>query len=45
MWSAVGSQRAVARVGRGVAAVAATIAVGFLVVERVNPAYLEGFGL
>jgi hypothetical protein len=45
MWSAVGSQRRLARVARGVAAVAATVAVGFLVVERVNPAYLEGFGL
>ena len=45
MWSAVGSPRPAARVGRGVAAVAATIAVAFLVVEHVNPAYLEGFGL
>jgi hypothetical protein len=45
MWSAVGSSRLPARVGRGVAAVAATFALGFLVVELVNPTYLEGFGL
>jgi len=45
MWSAVSSPRPSARVGRGFAAVAATIAVAFLVVEHVNPAYLEGFGL
>jgi hypothetical protein len=45
MWSAVGSPRLPARVGRGVAAVIASLAVGFLVVEHVNPAYLEGFGL
>ncbi len=45
VWSAVGSTRPVARVGRAAAAVAATIALGFLVVERLNPAYLEGFGL
>jgi hypothetical protein len=45
LWSAVGSARLVARTGRGAAAVAATLALGFLVVEQVNPAYLEGFGL
>jgi hypothetical protein len=45
MWSAVGSPSLAARVGRGLAAVAATLAVGFLVVEHVNPAYLDGFGL
>jgi hypothetical protein len=45
LWSAVGSPGVAARVGRAVAAIAATLAVGFLVVERVNPAYLEGFGL
>jgi hypothetical protein len=45
MWSAVGSPRLAARAGRGLAAAAATLAVGFLVVEHVNPAYLEGFGL
>jgi hypothetical protein len=32
-------------VGRASAAVAATLALGFLVVEHVNPSYLEGFGL
>jgi hypothetical protein len=45
VWSAVGSRAVLARVGRGVAAVAATIAVGFLVVEHVNVACLSGFGL
>jgi hypothetical protein len=44
-WSAVGSPGLAARAGRGAAAVAATLALGFLVVEQVNPAYLEGFGL
>jgi hypothetical protein len=41
----VGSRAVLARFGRGLAAVAATIAVGFLVVEHVNVTYLEGFGL
>jgi hypothetical protein len=45
MWSAVGSSSGAARAGRGVAAVTATVALGFLVVEQVNPSYLEGFGL
>jgi hypothetical protein len=27
------------------AAAAVTVALGFLVVEQVNPSYLEGFGL
>jgi hypothetical protein len=45
LWSAVGSPRLAARASRGVAAVAATLAVGFLVVEQVNPSFLEGFGL
>jgi hypothetical protein len=44
-WSAVGSPRLAVRVGRGVAAAAATVALAFLVVEQVNPTYLEGFGL
>jgi hypothetical protein len=44
-WSAVGSPRLAARIGRGVAAVAATVALGFLVVEGINPTYLGGFGL
>jgi hypothetical protein len=44
-WSAVGSPRPAARLGRGVFAVAAALALGFLVVERINPIYLEGFGL
>ena len=45
LWGAVGSPRLAARVGRGLAAVAATLALGFLVVEQINPMYLEGFGL
>jgi hypothetical protein len=45
VWSAVGSPRLAARASRGVTAVAATLAVGFLVVEQVNPSFLEGFGL
>jgi hypothetical protein len=45
MWSAVGSPRLAARASRGIVAVAATLAVGFLVVEQVNPSFLEGFGL
>ncbi len=44
-WSAVGSPRLAARLARGGAAAAAAIALGFLVVEHVNPGYLEGFGL
>lgn len=45
VWSAVGSTRRAARVGRAIAAVASTFALAFLVVEHVNPAFLEGFGL
>lgn len=45
LWGALGSPRVEARIGRAVAAVAVTVAVGFLVVEHVNPSYLEGFGL
>jgi hypothetical protein len=45
MWSAVGSPSRRARALRGLAAVVATLAVGFLVVEHVNPSYLDGFGL
>jgi hypothetical protein len=44
-WSAVGSPRVAARAFRGVAAAAATVALGFLVVEQINSGYLEGFGL
>ncbi len=45
VWNAVGSPRLAARASRGIAAVAATLALGFLVVEQVNPSFLEGFGL
>ncbi len=44
-WGVVGSPRVAARAARAFAAVAATLALAFLVVEHVNPAYLEGFGL
>jgi hypothetical protein len=45
LWSAVGSAHLTARVGRSSAAVAATLALAFLVIEQINPSYLEGFGL
>jgi hypothetical protein len=45
MWSAVGSTTPAARVCRGILSVMATFAIGFLVVEQVNPVFLEGFGL
>jgi hypothetical protein len=45
VWGAVGSARLAARASRGAFAVAATLAVGFLVVEQVNPSFLENFGL
>jgi hypothetical protein len=45
VWSAVGSPHVAARVGRASAAVAATVAIGFLIVEHINPSYLAGFGL
>jgi hypothetical protein len=44
-WSAVGSPRLAARTGRALAAVASTLALAFLVVEHINPTFLEGFGL
>jgi hypothetical protein len=45
LWGVVGSIRPGARAGRGAAAVVATLALGFLVVEHVNTTFLEGFGL
>jgi len=44
-WSALGSNRAVARLGRAVVCAAAVLAAAFLVLAGVDPAYLEGFGL
>jgi hypothetical protein len=44
-WSAVASPGLAARTLRGALAVAATIALGFLVVERVDVGFLEGIGL
>ncbi len=44
-WGAVGSGGPAARALRAFAAAAATVALAFLVVEMVNPGYLQGFGL
>jgi hypothetical protein len=45
VWSAAGSAHVAARAGRGIAAITATLALAYIVVEHVNPAYLEGYGL
>jgi hypothetical protein len=44
-WSAVGSNGRAARLARAAVCGAATIAAGFLVLEGIDPTYLEGFGL
>ncbi len=44
-WSAVGSSYVAARLGRAALAAVATVALGFLAVEQVNPLYLGAFGL
>jgi hypothetical protein len=44
-WSAVGSPDLASRAGRAVLAVAATMALGFLVVESIDTTFLAGFGL
>jgi len=44
-WSAQGGGGTRARVGRAMACGAGALAVAFLVLERVDPSYLEGFGL
>lgn len=44
-WSAVGSNARAARLARAAVCGAATIAAGFLVLEGLDPTYLEGFGL
>lgn len=45
VWSFVGSPRLPARSARVVVALAGTLAIGFLVVEQVNPTFLQNFGL
>jgi hypothetical protein len=44
-WSAVGSQRPVARVSRAVLCGATVLAAAFTLLDVINPEYLEGFGL
>lgn len=44
-WSAVGSAKASARVGRGVVCAASALAASFILLEVCSPMYLEGFGL
>jgi hypothetical protein len=44
-WGAVGSPRATARIGRALLCGTTMVAAAFLLLDVVNPAYLEGFGL
>jgi hypothetical protein len=44
-WSAVGSLRLAARAGRALLCGAALMAAAFILLDTVNPDYLEGFGL
>jgi hypothetical protein len=44
-WSAVGSTRSAARVGRSLLCAATVLAAAFLLLDAVNPQYLAGFGL
>jgi len=44
-WGAVGSERRAARIGRALLCGASVVAMAFLLLETVNPTYLEGFGL
>jgi hypothetical protein len=44
-WGAAGSQTAAARALRAAACAAAMLAAAFVVLEGIDPAYLEGFGL
>lgn len=45
VWSAAGSQTPLARAARGVLCGATVIAAAFMLLETMNPTYLEGFGL
>jgi hypothetical protein len=44
-WGAVGSGRAAARTGRALLCAVSVFAAAFLLLDVVNPTYLEGFGL
>jgi hypothetical protein len=44
-WAAVGSARATARAGRALFCAVSVLAAAFLLLDVVNPTYLEGFGL
>ncbi len=44
-WGAVGSPGAAARTGRAVLCAVGVLAAAFLLLDAVNPTYLEGFGL
>jgi hypothetical protein len=45
IWSAVGSQATAARVGRSLVCAATVMAAAFMLLDTINPQYLEGFGL
>jgi hypothetical protein len=45
VWSVVGSQTAAARLARSLLCGATVVAAAFVLLESVNPQYLEGFGL
>ncbi len=44
-WGAVGSTRAAARTGRAILGAASVLSTAFVVLEALDPAYLDGFGL
>jgi hypothetical protein len=44
-WSAVGSTKAAARIGRGIVCAASAFAAAFVLLDACSPLYLEGFGL
>jgi hypothetical protein len=44
-WSAVGSTKAPARIGRGIVCAASAFAAAFVLLDACSPLYLEGFGL
>jgi heme/copper-type cytochrome/quinol oxidase subunit 3 len=44
-WGAVGSKRSALRVARAVLCASSVVAAGFLVLERIDVNYLQGFGL
>jgi hypothetical protein len=44
-WAAVGSLRVPARIGRALLSATTVFAAALAVLEAINPAYLDGFGL